>query len=922
MKFPESEYRIPFFVENDFIRKRCEVCGSYFWTQKPDLENCGDTPCQEYTFIGKPPTKRSYTLEELREAFLSFFEQKGHTRVSPYPVVARWRSDLFVTIASIADFQPFVTEGIVPPPANPLVVSQPCLRFNDIDSVGLTAGRHYTIFEMGGAHAFNYPEKRVYWKDQTVRFHHQFVTDVLGVKSDLITYKEGVWSGGGNAGPCVEGCVSGLEVSTLVFMQYKVIDDEFIDMPIKIVDTGYGMERFTWLSQGSHSGFHAIYGSTLERIMSLAGLTNIDERLLFESAKYSAIMNVEAVFDRTVLRKRVAERLGMSSLELDRLMVPVESAYAIADHTKALIFMLAEGVVPSNAKAGYLVRLLMRRVYRLLRSLGIESRFFEIVDMQIDRWSPSFPHIKEARNEILEALSVEVKKYQTTLKRGIELSKRIADRLKSAGKREIPIETLAELYDSHGIPPEIVGETVKTEDIEFHIPDNFYAMIAKRHISPPVPSEEVDVNGRLKEKISGFPKTITLYYDDPYIREFKARTLRIIDEKYVVLDRTAFYPGGGGQRADSGFLKADGKRIAVSGVQKVGNVILHEIRGEPPSEGGEITGRIDWDERLSIMRHHTSTHIMIGAVRRVLGEHAWQAGAEKETDRSRLDVSHWERITHEQVEKIERLANSVVVENIPVEVSWMPREEAEKTYGFRLYQGGVVPGRKIRVVRIGDWDVEACGGTHLRTTGEIGFIKILHTERIQDGVERIIFASGSPAISYIQEVDTYLNEVSEVLKTPKETVVKAAEDTVEKLKNYSREIVRLNERLAEYRAEAMLEKTKEVDKVALIAKEIEDSDVDSLIRTASLLTRKEPRAVAALCSSGETVRIVVMAGDEAVKSGVNAGTIASEMAKVVGGGGSGTPDFGQGGGVKVGKAAEALSLAEEIVKKQVSMVNP
>ncbi|RLI31025.1 alanine--tRNA ligase, partial [Candidatus Bathyarchaeota archaeon] len=220
---------MPFFDEEGYVRKLCPKCGEYFWTQNPDQEFCGEaTPegCAHYTFIGNPPTRRKYTYREMREAFLSFFEKHGHTRIKPYPVVARWRDDLFFTHASIIDFQPYVTEGVIPPPANPLVISQPCLRFVDIDNVGLTFGRHLTIFEMGGAHAFNSPTQEIYWKDQTVRYHHEFATKELGIPSEEIIYKEGVWIGGGNAGPDVESIVRGLEIATLVFMQFKVVDGE------------------------------------------------------------------------------------------------------------------------------------------------------------------------------------------------------------------------------------------------------------------------------------------------------------------------------------------------------------------------------------------------------------------------------------------------------------------------------------------------------------------------------------------------------------------------------------------------------------------------------------------------------------------------------------------------------------------------
>jgi alanyl-tRNA synthetase len=916
MSFPETEYRLPFFVENSFVRKKCKYCGNFFWTQDHTVTDCGEAPCQDYTFIKNPPTKRGYTLSELREAFLSFFEKNGHKRIKPYPIVARWRDDLFVTIASIADFQPFVTEGIISPPANPLVISQPCLRFNDVDNVGLTAGRHFTIFEMGGAHAFNYPEKQVYWKDKTVKFHHEFVTDVLGVKSESVTYKESVWAGGGNAGPCLEASVSGLEVSTLVFMKYRVVDGEFVDMPIKIVDTGYGMERFTWLSQGSISGFHAVYGDMLDKILSLAGLNWVDEELLIASTKYSALMSLDTVKSKMALRKRVAEKIGMDSTALEAAMSPVENVYAIADHTKTLAFMLAEGVVPSNVKTGYLARLIVRRTYRLLRLLGIEDRLTDIVELQIDCWAHDFPNLKEARGEILEALEIESRKYQSTLKRGVSLVKRIIQDAKRERITKVPAETLVELYDSHGIPPEIVVETLEGEGIKVDVPDDLYAKIAEKHVSS-VQSADEDVKITVNEKTSKHPETVALYYEDAYQRTFEAEVLEVIEGRYVVLDKTAFYPRGGGQEPDSGHLETRGRQIPVTNVERVGRVIIHTIEGEPPKKGDRITGRIDWDKRLSLMRHHTSTHLLLGAVRQVLGEHAWQAGAQKEVDRSRLDISHWERITSQQLQRIEALANSVVLKNLPVEVTWMPRDEAERSYGFRLYEGGVVPGRLIRVVKIGDWDAEACGGTHLGTTGEVGLIKIIQSERIQDGVERLVFASGAHGLRFVQELETRLRKTSELLNVPVENVMEAAEKTVAEWRERGKEVDRLKEKVAEYETVVLLENAESIGGVKFVKHSMRRGDVDFLIKIGDIITKKDAHTVVALCTVDEKVNLVVMAGEEAIRLGVNAGKVAYEMARTVGGGGGGRANLGQGGGTAVGKASEALDVAKDVVKGQV-----
>jgi len=257
-----DEFALNYFKQEGITRQQCTRCKSWFWA-KPGRETCGEVPCSPYTFLDNSPMKRNYTLHEMRQQFLEYFEARDHTIIRPYPIVARWRDDVYLVGASIMDFQPYVIEGTVPPPANPLVVSQPSVRFTDIENVGPTAGRHLTIFEMGGAHAFNYPDHEVYWKEDCVRYHHKLLTDILGVPSDMISYKEHFWSGGGNAGPDLEGIVAGLEISTLVFMRYKVENETLVPMKIRTVDTGYGIERWTWMSQGSPTGFHAIYGALL-----------------------------------------------------------------------------------------------------------------------------------------------------------------------------------------------------------------------------------------------------------------------------------------------------------------------------------------------------------------------------------------------------------------------------------------------------------------------------------------------------------------------------------------------------------------------------------------------------------------------------------------------------------------------------------
>lgn len=902
------------FKEEGWIRKQCPKCGKYFWTLDPDRETCGDPPCDEYQFIGKPGIPKKYTLDEMREKFLSFFEKHGHGRVKRYPVLPRWRDDVLLVGASIMDFQPWVISGEADPPANPLTISQPSIRFTDIDNVGIT-GRHFTIFEMMAHHAFNYPGKPVYWMDETVELAFEFFTKELGMKPEDITFKENPWAGGGNAGPAFEVLYRGLEVATLVFMQYKkapenadpsqvveIKGDYYVPMETRVVDTGYGLERLVWMSHGTPTAYDAVLGYVIEPLKKMAGVEKIDERILMENSRLAGIFDIEDMGDLRYLREQVAKRVGITVEELEKAVRPYELIYAIADHTKALTFMLADGVIPSNVKAGYLARLLIRKSIRHLRELGLEVPLAEIVAMHIKELSPTFPEFKEMEDVILDIINVEEKRYHETLKRGSDLVRREIAKLKKKGINELPLEKLILFYESHGLTPEIVAEVAQKEGIKVEIPDNFYTLVAKQ-------AEKTEKKTAAEyvvdfELVKDLPETRTLYYEDPFMKEFDAEVVKVIDD-WVVLNQTAFYPEGGGQPYDTGTLKVNGEEVKVTNVQKVGKVILHRVdKPELFKPGAKVHGKLDWDRRIQHMRHHTGTHVLMGALVRVLGKHVWQAGSQLHTDWARLDISHYKRITEEELREIERLANRVVMENREVTWEWLPRTEAEMKYGFRLYQGGVVPGRTIRVVKIEDWDVQACGGTHLPNTGLIGPIKILRTERIQDGVERIIFAAGEAAVDWMQETERLLKKTAEIFRVPVEKVPETAERFFNEWKEARKEVEKLRKELAKLLVYELEDKAEKVGGVEFIGAVVEGTMDD--LREAANRLRKEKRVVVLISREGH---FVVAVGDGL---DLKAGELAKIITSVAGGGGGGRKELAQGRIKNPLKAEEAI---EEVKKR-------
>jgi len=914
-----EEFALPYFREMGFIRRKCPSCGSNYWGA-PEQNTCGEVPCAPYSFIGTPPTKRRYTLAEMRIQFMDYFAERGHTRINPYPIVARWRNDVYLVGASIYDFQPYVTEGTMPPPANPLVISQPCIRFTDIEQVG-AAGRHMSIFEMGGAHAFNYPDKEIYWKDDTVRYHHKLLSDVMGVPSESITYKEHFWSGGGNAGPDLEGIVAGLEISTLVFMQYEVQGEELIVLPIRTVDTGYGMERWAWLSQGSPSGFHSVYGPLLTQVMELAKV-DLDENTLSSLTRWAGIYGASSRASREAYVDATAQETGRDKDVFRAIVQTLEAAYAITDHTKSISFLLAEGVVPSNVGEGYLTRLIIRRAARLARQIGIIQELSGVIEGQIKLWGGEFHLLREMRGEILDGLQIEVEKYEETISKGSEAVLRLSKELSSQGVRKIPTEQLVLLYDSQGLTPEIVKESAEKVGVEVDVPENFLTLVAERHSKPTNSLEASPSEPQWEAKLKDLPATRALYYDDAYQTSFQAKIVARVAENAVVLEQTCFYPEGGGQPADHGELRVGDKKLKVTNVQKVGNTIVHFLDQPIDQESDLVEGEIDWQRRQNLMRHHTGTHVLIGAARRVLGEHVWQAGAQKEVESSRLDITHYREISSKERERIERLVNQVILRDLPVQVAWMAREKAEAKYGYRLYQGGAVPGSKIRVVRIQGWDAEACGGTHCKRTGELGVFKIEKASKLQDGVERIIFSAGEPALKRINQQSEALAKASELLKTTPDKLPETIKAILAERDSLEKELEKVHAKTMEAHVKQLGKKAINFGTVRLVlAKTAKRRGIDS-VEVANRLKESDPNMIAVIFEVSERVQVVAAAGDEAVKAGINSGHIVSEASKVLDGGGGGRPFFATGGGSSKDRVDEALKIAEQIITEQLRIGVP
>ena len=948
-----GEISIPYWEESGHILKICKVTGLRFWTRDPIRSTCGDTNEDPYTFIGNPiiegfSSRGKQLKDEMREAFLSFFDSKGHTRINPYPVIARWRDDIHLTIASIADFQPHVTSGTVPPPANPLGISQPCIRLTDVAAVG-RSGRHLSTFEMMAHHAFNRPKEGdvVYWIDRCVRYCDELLVEKLGIEPTSITYVENPWSGGGNAGPALEVIVGGLELATLVFMNLEEDEEgevlikgqKYSEMELQIIDTGYGLERFCWAAAGTPTIYEAIYPESIDWLKTISGfdsfLDSLEIRvemevLLGELSRLAGILNIDVGTDVEELYRNLSERLSENGIlisleDLKKVTEPLSSIYAIPDHMHAICNMLGDGMVPSNSKAGYLVRMLARRVCRMKDSLSVPVTLSQLGAHHIQTHLDIRGFV-QSEEGILKILELEEARYHEMLRKG-RAAVKTALKGTPSDSRQIDDETLFRLSEERGLNPDMVVSIAKElgwPNLEVRV--GFTADMAARNALMTKNASKSKDRDEIFDT-SGLEITQLDFYDDAKAIEFQAEVLHCfaltddmisqltfsgevesIPSYAIVTDRTLFYPEGGGQLGDQGIFSQNGKESPVLDTKSQEGVVLHFTAN--PLNPGKVKGTLNRDRRKQLMDHHTAVHIVGGAARHILGPHIWQAGSNKGARYARLDITHHSRLTRKEIEAIEDLANNIVDSNLKIKKEVLDRSDADRKYGFDIYQGGPPKHSRIRVISIGDFDVQACGGTHHDQVSSIGELRILKSSQVQDGVERLQIVAGETSRDNSRRQERILSEASEVLGVQSDDLPRAVSRFFEEWKSQQKRIESLEAEIVRLRTSGGGDDLVVVEGVRYVVMEVE-GEMKQMMTMLSQLTRDTERPTLAVLGTriGGGKLIVACTEDSIASERHNAVEILNEISGHIGGGGGGRPTMAQGGGTNGDGIPHALKAA-------------
>jgi alanyl-tRNA synthetase len=650
---------------------------------------------------------------------------------------------------------------------------------------------------------------------------------------------------------------------------------------------------------GTPTSYDCSFGPVVRKLVDNSGTSGSPEIL----SKYFTAVSTKLDYmsgDIHALKSLIAKELKISDDLLTKMTAPYEAIYTIADHTRTLVFAISDGALPSNVGGGYNLRVILRRALSILERLGWSMKLEDIADMHIDYVKHMYPELEEHREDVRTILQIESGRYIGSRER----MEAIANSIKSTEKK-LMVDDLIRMYESDGVTPDFLVDLGAIDSI----PPTFYTRLAELHTSQAAAQAQKPIYG-----LDGVAPTRLLYYEDKSIREFSAKILKVIDKKFIILDQTAFYPRGGGQEPDTGEI--DG--VKVLEVIKQADIVVHKLQG--PSDfidGKTVHGTVNDRRRELITKHHTATHVLNTSARFNLGSWVWQNSAFKEENYARLDVTHHSSLNREEVERIEKTANNVIRENLPVKIKIYDRVDAEQDYTFRIYQGGVVPTSNIRIVNIENWDIEACGGTHVSTTGEIGLIKIIKSERIQDGVVRLEFVAGEAAMNYIQKQENQLTMIAQSLGSSKEKVVESLQKSIDEAEAAKKKVKTMLRKITPSIAKSVSEEAKQLSSDGIKFYHVRDNEMDEEfhISVGEKSIESDPSLIyVAFISKGEGIRVIVFVGEQAQKK-IKAASIARQISVQLGGSGGGDSRFGQGGGRFKDKISTALVSVEELVLK-------
>jgi len=733
---------------------------------------------------------------EIRDKFLSYFQKLNHVLVPSSPLIPKDDPTLLFTNAGMVQFKR-VFLGEEKRPYARAVSCQKCVRaggkHNDLENVGYTA-RHHTFFEMLGNFSFG-----DYFKEEAILYAWEFLTKELGLPKERLYAsvfyedeeavalwkkiagfseeriirlgeKDNFWMMGdtGPCGPCSEiiydqgpefscgkpdckpgcDCDRFLEVWNLVFMQYeRTKEGKLIPLPKPCIDTGMGLERITAVAQGVSTNFDTdLFAGLMQKISELSG------------RGYKESKDTEVAF-------RV-----------------------IADHFRASAFIIAEGIIPSNEGRGYVLRRIIRRAERFGKLLGLNEPFlYKLMPPLIEEYGDIYPEIKENAPLIEKVLRYEEERFLETLSTGLEVLASEVERLKEKGEKTIPAELLFKLYDTYGFPYDLVRDYVLPLGFKLDLEGFERLREEARERSRQTWKGALEtLPPAVKELISQGVKTQFVGYEE---FSTKAKVLALIDD-ILVVDRTPFYPEGGGQVADVGLVVGEKGKAQVVDTQKASELILHRIKVlEGRFEvGDEVELRVDVERRRRIMRHHTATHLLHAALRQVLGTHVRQYGSLVEEGRLRFDFTHFSALKPEELKKVEDLVNGWILENYEVETKWLSREEAEKLGALAFFEEKY--GDIVRVVKIDDVSCEFCGGTHVRRTGDIGFFKVISEGAVASGVRRITAICGDLAYQYVRDLEDRFERLATLLKTTPQDLERRVEQLLKEMEELKAELKR------------------------------------------------------------------------------------------------------------------------------------